>query len=218
MKWIIAAFILFSSPNLLAQTPDSRGWVFGGIAVPWQQGVTSDEYRTYLAAPGGWAPGLLIGGGARIKRFFSITAEWHRTGLFEAVEPSRYAITYSARRRDTMLGAGGRFHVPVGRMALEPVALVEFVHEESWLAQRHDAIPGSGTEGDLSDYSPFVNSWGTGLVAGADLRVGSGHFAILPGLRVHRFWRDAEEGASSTWPGGVSKWSVECTVGLRADF
>jgi hypothetical protein len=218
MRWIIAVLLAFLPINLLAQT-DSHAYVFGGATGVWEEGATRDESRTYLEAPGGWSGGIVIGGGVHLARAFSIEAEWQRTSVMEQIEPSRYFITYSAQRRDTMIGFGGRGHVRVsGQVVFEPVAVFEFVREESWLAERRDVTPGQPSEGDLTDHAPFVNSWGTGLAGGVDLRAGGKHLAVLPGLRFHRFWRDAQGDASGTWPGGVSKWGAEVSVALRADF
>lgn len=218
MRWIIALLLAFYPANLFAQT-HSRGYVFGGIAAPWEQGATTDESRTYLEAPGGWSAGIFAGGGVRLTPAFSVEAEWHRTGLMEQIEPSRYFITYSAQRRDTTIGVGGRAHLSLSdRLVFEPVGLFAFVREESWLAERRDVIPGQPAAGDLTDHAPYVNSWGTALTGGVDIRAGGRHFAVLPGFRFHRFWREAEGDTSSTWPGGVSRWGVEITVGVRADF
>jgi hypothetical protein len=217
MRWIIAVLLAFLPTNLLAQT-DSHGYVFGGATGIWEEGATTDESRTYLKAPGGWSAGVVIGGGLHLGRGVSIEAEWLRTGVMEQIEPSRYFITYSAQRRDTMLAFGGRGHLRVsGQLVFEPVALFEFVREESWLAERRDVVPGQPSDG-LMDHAPFVNSWGTGLTGGIDFRAGREHLALLPGLRFHRFWRDAQGDVSSTWPGGVSKWGTEVRVALRADF
>lgn len=216
MKWFVAALLPLLSTNALAQPANPRGYIFGGLSVPWEQGATTDEYRTFLASPGGWSAGIFLGGGARVARFLSIEGEWHRTGIMETTEPSRYDIIYSAERRDTMVAAGVRTHVtPWAHVTLEPVGAFEFVREESWLAQRREP-PYAPPSGSLSDHSPFVNSWGTGLAGGVDVRVGSGPVAVMPGFRLHRFWRD--ENAESTWPGGRSNWGIEVIVGVRADF
>lgn len=217
MRWIISVLLAVVPVNLHAQSAESRGYVFAGLSVPFQQGVTTDEYRTYLAAPGGWSVGILVGGGARVTDFFSVEGALHRTGVMEAIEPSRYFITYSAERRDTIIAMGARVHLHISkRVALEPVGSLEFVREESWLAQRRDVMPGSPSDGDLSQHSPFVNSWGRGLAGGMDVRFGRGHLAALPGVRVHRFWRG--EDAVSTWPGGRSNWGMELVMAARVDF
>jgi hypothetical protein len=217
MRWFLAALFTLTGTSLLAQPADPRAYVFGGLSSPWEQGVTTDEYRTYLASPGGWAAGIFLGGGARLTRVISVEGEWHRTGIMETIEPSRYFITYSAQRRDTILAAGMRVHLALSRrFSLEPVGLFEFVREESWLAQRTDVLPSGPASGSLEDHAPFVNSWGTAVAGGVDLRAGGERFAVLPGVRVHRFRRD--ENAGSTWPGGRSNWGIEITAGLRADF
>lgn len=216
MRWIIAVLVAVAPSNLFAQSAEPRGYLFGGVSVPRQQGVTTDESRTYLAAPGGWSIGFLVGGGARLTNLLSLEAEWHRTGIMEAIEPSRYFITYSARRRDTILSVGARVHLRFSRrLAVEPVGLFEFVGEQSWLAQRRES-PGLPPAGNLSDYSPYVDSWGKGLAGGVDLRVGGRHVAALPGVRIHRFWRG--ENVSGTWPGGRANWEVAVLVAGRIDF
>lgn len=216
MKWLIPALFLSLPSNALAQASGQPAYVFGGLSLPWQEGATSDEYRTYLAAPGGWSAGFLLGGGVRLTRFLSIEGEWHRTGIMETTEPSRYEITYSAQRRDTTFAFGGRVHLALARgFALEPVGLIELVREESWLAQRHEP-PYAPPSGSLTDHSPFVDSWGTGVAGGVDLRAGSARVAFMPGVRLHRFWRD--ERAESTWPGGRSTWGLEISFAVRTDF
>lgn len=216
MRWIIVALFLFPATNLFAQPAGSGGYVFGGLLVPWQHGVTTGEHRTYLSAPGGWSTGLLLGGGARLTPFLSLEAEWRRTGLMEAIEPSRYSITYSAQRRDTMIGVGARGHAALSReVTVEPSILFELVREQSWLAQRQEVF-GAPPRGDLTDHSPFVNSWGTGFAGGVDVRAGGRYLAFLPGFRMHRFWRGTN--TVGTWPGGRADWGVEVTVAARADF
>lgn len=218
MKGIIAALLVFSSTNLVAQAADTGGYLFGGLTVPWQQGATTDEFRIYLAAPGGWSAGWFLGGGTRVTRLLSVEAELRRSGMMEQIEPGRYSITYSARRRDTMIGIGARAHLSLSdQLAFEPLGLFEFVREESWLAQRQE-VPGLPPVGDLTDHVPFVNSWGRALAGGADIRIGGGQVALLSGFRVHRFWRSQSEESSTTWPGGVSRWGVDITLGVRADF
>ena len=219
MRWIVAALLVFSATDVQAQSRGTHGYVFAGSSMPWEEGATTNESRTYIEAPGGWSTGIFAGAGVRVSGVLSIEGEWHRTGKMEAIEPSRYFITYSLQRRDTLIGAGPRFHLRLGPgVVLEPVALVEFVREESWIAQRTDP-PGLPSTGDLETHVPFVNSWGKGFAAGADVRIGSEHVAILPGVRFHRFWRDGTvDKSSSTWPGGVSSRGMEITVALRADF
>ena len=216
MRWIIAALLPLLPANLSAQPTETRGYVFGGLLLPWQEGVTTDDDRTYLAAPGGWSTGVLFGGGARINRRLSIEGEFQRTGIMETLEPSRYFITYSARRRDTRLAVGARIHLNAGpNITLEPMGMFEFVREESWLAQRTES-PGLPPFGDLAQHSPFVNSWGSGLAGGMDVRLGGRTMAVLPGVRIHRIWRGEE--AISTWPGGRSSWGLEILAAGRLDF
>lgn len=217
MRGIIAALLVFSSTNLVAEAAETNGYLFGGLAVPWEQGAITDEGRTYLTAPGGWSAGWFLGGGTHVAGPLSVEAELRRSGILEQIETSRYSITYSARRRDTMIGLGARIHVPISdSIAFEPIGMFEFVREESWLAQRQE-IPGLPPVGDLADHTPFVNSWGRALAGGADIRVGGNRVALQSGFRVHHFWRSQSDG-SSTWPGGVSRWGVEIALGVRADF
>jgi hypothetical protein len=196
-----------------AQPSNEHGFVYGGLLSSWQQGVTDDQPRTYLTAPGGWTAGLVVGGGLRVIRLLSVGGELRRTGLMEAVEPSRYFTTYQVQRRDTSVGAGVRMHIPLSAsagVALEPVVLFDVVHERSWLGSQ----VGESRSAPISSY---VNSWGHGFAVGTDVRLGPRRNALMPGFRFQRMSRGIEA-ATRTWPGGESNWAVSLTVAWRVEI
>lgn len=191
-------------------------YVVGGAGAARHDGATTEEHRTYIEAPGGMAPIWFVGAGVRLTHTMSIEGEYRRTGRLTTVQPSRYFITYSAQRRDTIISAGARFHLPAGRTAgFEPVATFDVVREESWLATKTTS-GFAPPEGEFSEHYPFVNSWGYGVGLGADVRFGSDRVAFMPGFRVRRLVRGEE--AISTWPGGRSEWSVEFGAAVRVGF
>jgi hypothetical protein len=216
---IIVALVALTTSPLQAQTsgnrPD-RGYVFAGAGVARQEGATDEEPRIYLEAPGGTTGMWFFGGGIFAARWLSIEGELRRTGRLEAVEPSRYFITYLAQRRDTFLSFGGRLHTfPRAALDLEPVVTFDMVREESWLAQS-TVLPGLAATGDFDKPVPFVNGWSRGIGVGADVRIGRGDVAFVPGARFRRVWRG--EDATSTWPGGRTEWAVELGAALRVTF
>lgn len=206
------ALLLLGVPfSAAAQQPGLHPYAFGGLVLSWQEGATTDEHRTYLTAPGGWTAGVLAGAGVGILPRLGIEGQFRRSGVLETVEPSRHFFTYLAQRRDTAVAVAARLRMPLSPgLTLEPVGLLEFVYEQSWLASRRD---GPVPEPAMPPPAPFVNSWSRGVAGGLDLRAGRGRVAFVPGVRVH--WTPRGEDAVSTWPGGRSTWSLDFTASLR---
>jgi hypothetical protein len=219
MRTIIAVFLSLVAIAAHAQPlgPAQRGYVFAGAGGGWHDGATDEGvFRTYTEAPGGFAGEWFVGGGAFLGRWLSVEVELRRTGRLGAIEPSRYFITYSLERRDTLLSVGGRFHpFAQARVGLEPVVTFDVIREESWIAEARTP-PTDPEPGRFGPHVPFVNSWSRGIGLGVDLRVGGGTWAFVPGVRFRHFNRGSEE--SSTWPGGQAGWAFEGGAAIRGTF
>ena len=57
---------------------------------------------------------------------------------------------------------------------------------------------------------------GVGIAAGADLRIGGRHVAILPSFRVFRMTVSDE--FANHYPGGATGWTIRPAILLRVDF
>jgi len=197
----------------------SRGSVYlhGGLALPWRPGVTGEQSQTYVAEPGGWTTGWVAGGGAFLYGFMSLEGELSMTGTMKAVEPSRYFMTFIEERRDLFIVANVRFHTRLfSAVTLEPLAGFAVVRREAWSQVDRMRYRGADWVLERGTREPQELPPGVGIAAGADLRIGGRHVAILPSFRVFRMTVSDE--FVNHYPGGATGWTIRPAILLRVDF
>jgi hypothetical protein len=204
--------------SVMAQEHTAGGYAVGGIVSTRQSGPTGESPQTYDTAPGGATIGWLIGIGAFVTPVVSVEFEISSTGIMTAREPSRYGMTFNEERRDRFFSGVVRFHAPVGRIIdLEPVAGFSVARSESWSQTeyfRFWLLPQQQlvVEPRVANASVLRFGW----VAGADLRIGGRHVAILPSFR----WCRTGDGLSKQphYPGGFPTSMMRAGAGLSIGF
>lgn len=201
------------------QERPGSGYVMGGVAVPYQKGITGEDYQTYVSAPGGTTWNWTFGGGVFAARWLSIEGEVSRTGMMKAREPSRYNMTFDEERRDWFFAGNFRFHLrPGSRADVEPVAGVLVTHHQGWSTATYNAW-GIPPQPRTFPQTPVVLPTSLGLDSGVDLRLGGRHFALVPSFRFR--WRFAVFGDNksfSWYPAGFPHWTLSPAVVARVDF
>lgn len=195
-----------------AQTEGTgRVYVSALLNVPWSQGLTEDGFQIYELPPGGWSVGWSVLGGVFVSTHASVEFEFEQTGTVQRTEPSRYDLTYHPERRDRFFTTAVRLHVrPLHTVDIEPVLGFDIVKEQQW--DQTDRIDYSGSVRHYPRYSSTLPAV-AGFSGGADLRVGSGHAALVASFRVHRtFW------AGSGDFDETKLWTLRPGVGLRVSF
>jgi hypothetical protein len=201
-----------------AQERPGAVYVSGGVTAAHQDGAEDGDGQIYITAPGGTAPGWTLGGGVFVARHLSIEGEWSWSGMLTAREPSRYFVSYIEERRDRSLGVLVRLHItPGSRVDIEPVAGIAAVAHDRWSTtetSRPWLPPGQDVEvGPRVQYDTVT---GAAFVGGADVRIGSGRFAIVPGFRVRAVTRG--EDLVAYYPGGFPRWTIGGGVSARVVF
>lgn len=207
-----------------------RGDIYavGGLAVTHQQGPSGESPETYVTAPGGTTRGWLIGGGVFVASAVALDVEVSSTGWMESRQPSRYFMTFNEHRRDRFIAIAARIPWPrTGRVRIEPVAGVVFTRPEAWGQTERDTywlMPPQRLE--IEPRQDRGLGTGVGVAAGADLRLGGRHAAVLPSFRLMQSgvsggrYDDSSEprDLGSVYPGGYPKWTMRWGVALRVDF
>ncbi|MGH9202357.1 MAG: hypothetical protein ACRD2A_14105, partial [Vicinamibacterales bacterium] len=149
-----------------------HGYVFGGVAIPHQEGVTGEQSVTYVAALGGTTVGWSAGAGVFAAPAMSFEAEVLNTGMMTAREPSRYFETYNEERRDRFIGGNVRFHIrPQTKVHLEPVVGLSAMRHEGWTTvERVVFFPQQHVEIEPRRSKDLPSSFG--FTTGADLHIG----------------------------------------------
>lgn len=210
-----ATLALLAAVPAAAQERRGAIYVAGAVTVPYQNGVTGTVPETYETAPGGFSLGWSVAGGIFLHRRISLEGEFSRTGIMDAVEPSRYYMTFYPERRDQFITVGCRFHVrPASSFDIEPVAGFDIVVQQGWESTLY-ASPFRSPE-RASRWQVDGLPTAVGFSGGLDLRLGGRHFAAVPSIRVHRTYRPSETG--SYWPGGFPTWTIRFSIGVRYDF
>jgi hypothetical protein len=217
--WTVAAVLAIgAAAGARAQERPGAVCLFGGVTVSTQGGAADGASQIYVTAPGGTAAGWTVGGGVFLTHHLSIEGEWSWSGVLTAREPARYGMTYIEERRERLLGLLVRFHTaPGSRIDIEPVAGVAAVAHDRWSTtetNRPWLPPGQDVEvGPRIEYDTVR---GAAFVGGADVRVGSGRIAIVPGFRVRAVTRG--EDLMSYYPGGFPRWTIGGGVSARVVF
>jgi hypothetical protein len=221
-QWVAAAVILVCLDRpALAQEDRGTFYVFGGIAFPYQEGVSGEIQVTYVTAPGGTTTGWSVGAGVFAGSAVSIEAEVLSTGMMTAREPSRYFTTYNEERRDRFIGGNVRLHIGSrAAVHLEPVAGLCLIRHEGWVTtERVVFFPQEHVEIDPRFTKDLPDSFG--LTFGTDLRIGGRHFAVLPSFRFVRQIYGGTEGdftLGSNYPGGYPLVTFSGGLIARIDF
>jgi hypothetical protein len=215
---LVGAAAALASARAQAQERTGSSYVIAGSTFSRQEGVTGETSVTYVTAPGGTTSGWTVAAGVFVSRGLSLEGEVSSTGMMRAREPSRYGMTFNEERRDRFFGVNARFHVPLsGRVCLEPMAgFVVIRHErwsqteylQYWLTPQQTSIVGPRVREDLPTR--------TGLSAGADLRLGGEHLALVPSFRVRV--ADLGEEIVSAYPGGFPRWTISPGISARIRF
>lgn len=217
--WVAATVLTCGvAAGAAAQERPGAVYVLGGVTVAHQDGAEDGDGQIYITAPGGTAPGWVLGGGVFVARHLSIEGEWSWSGMLTAREPSRYFVSYIEERRDRSLGALVRVHLsPGGRIDIEPVAGVAAVAHDRWStteSSRPWLPPGQDVEvGPRIQYETVT---GAAFVGGVDVRLGGGRFAVIPGFRVRAVSRG--EDLVAYYPGGFPRWTIGGGVSARVVF
>lgn len=216
---VAAAAVVLGATVCAAQEQPGSAYVVGGVAVPHQQGATGEESETYVTAPGGTTRSWTFGAGVFLTRTLSVDGEISRTGMMTAREPSRYGMTFNEERRDWFFAGNFRFHLrPGSRADLEPVAGLVVTRHQGWSQTEYVSY----TTPAQRTTSPRISVGlprTLGLNAGADLRLGSRHVAVVPSFRVR--WRFAVFGDNTNfgwYPGGFPHLTISPALAMRIDF
>ncbi len=130
---LVVLGLMGSGPPTLAQERPGSVYFLAGVVLTDQAGPTGEVHETYVTAPGGTTSGWLVGGGVALARRLSIEAEWSRTGIMTAREPSRYNTTFNEERRDRFATVALRFSFPLSAaVRLEPVAGLVLTSPQAW--------------------------------------------------------------------------------------
>jgi len=218
-RWIVAMVMaLAAASGAAAQERPGAVYVLGGVTMTHQGGALDGESQIYVTAPGGTTAGWTLGGGVFMARHLSVEGEWAWSGVMTAREPARYGMTYVEERRDRMIGVMVRFHTrPAGGIDIEPVAGVAAVAHDRWSTteiNRPWLPPDQAVDVGLRVRYDTVT--GAAFVGGVDLRIGSGHVAVVPGFRVRAVTRG--EDLIAFYPGGFPQWTVGGGVTARVSF
>jgi hypothetical protein len=221
-RLVFTAAMLIAIPAV-AFAQENRGavYLFGGIAVPYQSGVSGETDVTYVTAPGGTTVGWSVGGGVFVSPVLSLESEMLSTGMMTAREPSRYFFTYNEERRDRFIGGNIRFHLSSrSPVHLEPVAGLCLIHHQGWVTtERQVFLPQEHIEIDPRFEKNLPDS--LGLTLGTDLRIGGRRFAVMPSFRFVRQIYGGEEGdftLGSNYPGGYPRNTFSGGLAARIDF
>ena len=218
---ILIALVLGSGQPAYAQKETGRFYAQVGLTLLNQDGVTGESPQTYVAAPGGTTIGWTVGAGAFTAGFLSIEGEISSTGMMTAREPSRYDMTFNEERRDRIIGANARFHMPsASRVHVEPLVGLALIHHEGWsMTERVRFFPTEHVEIDPRVVHDLPQS--VALIAGTDLVVGRRHFALIPSFRWIARLATGMEGdfdITSTYPGGFPRYTISGGVSARVGF
>lgn len=202
-----------------AQEAPGSAYAMGGVAVPYQNGVTGEEPRTYVSAPGGTTTSWMFTGGVFLKRGMSVEGEVSRTGTMRAREPSRYNSTFNEARRDWFFAGNFRFHLRPGSHAdVEPLAGALVTHHQAW-SQTEYVLAGMPSQVKVFPKTSVDLPTTLGLNSGVDVRFGGRHVAVVPSFRFR--WRFAVFGDNRNfgwYPDGFPRWTVSSGVSARIDF
>jgi hypothetical protein len=210
-----------------AASAQPRGTVYieGGVAFSRQEGPSGEVSETYVTAPGGTTAGWLVGGGVFVASRLAIHGEWMTTGEMTATEASRYFTTFEESRRDRIVMVGARFPIPAGsRMAVLPTAGLAITFA--------DTTSRSIFTDPFSPRPPqppvrHALDRGVGPFFGADVRLGSPRFALVPSFRMIR--TGIAGGAYnvvdyvhtdivSIYPGGYPRWTLRTALAASLQF
>jgi hypothetical protein len=194
-RYAIAALLLGQVGAAAAQEPPGTWYMLAGPLATQMGGARDGESVVYAAAPGGTALGWQLGGGAFISSKVSLEAECASSGVVEAVEPSRYGMTFHQERRDRFFGVNVRFHVRLGRRVdVEPLVGVALMRQDSWSqTEYHDwPVPAPGSPIEWGPRERLDSVTAGALSAGLDLRLGGRRFALVPSIRIRKPFREPE--------------------------
>ena len=200
-----------------AEPLPSRVYLVAGLSLPYQSGPHGEaEYHTFVAAPGGWTAGWLVGAGFVVSRRLALDIELSSTGTMSAREPTRYDRVENVERRDRFLTVGPRLFLRAGRtVRLEPSLGLVLAFSDAWFQTEYYATANPPQLLFIDAKRPADLPVRLGLAGGLDLRVGGPHFAVVPSLHVIA---TAKSDTLSTFPGGFPTWTFRPGLAIRADF
>jgi len=206
-----------ASVRVDAESQSTRAYVTAGLAVPYQNGPSGETvHQTFVAAPGEWTTGWLIGAGFAITPRFGLDVELSSTGTMSAREPTRYDRVENVERRDRFLTVGPRLFLRAGRtVRLEPSLGLVLAFSDAWFQTEYYATANPPQLLFIDAKRPADLPVRLGLAGGLDLRVGGPHFAVVPSLHVIA---TAKSDTLSTFPGGFPTWTFRPGLAIRADF
>jgi hypothetical protein len=215
---VVAALVAAAAAwpcDLRAADQAGAAHVSAGIALPQQKGPTGTSGEVYATAPGGVSAGWTAGAGAFVTGALSIDVEMAVTGSMAAREPSRHNMTFNLERRVWSVGIGARFRKHIGNAAsIEPIVGAVLAWDRGWSQTEYTRLTSTGERIEVGPREPQNLPVRPGLLAGADLRLGGRHLAIVPSFRLH--WTGERE--LSEYPGGYPAWTITPGVLLRYDF
>jgi hypothetical protein len=177
MRHLACVIIVLACANA-AYAQQSAGDIYAtvGVSLPYQAELDSPSAPPF-PAPGGMTVGWLAGGGVFLPSAFSLEVELSRTGTMTSSHTGRHDTGESATRRDWFLSIGLKKHVDLSpTFGVEPIAGLALAGDEgTYEATFRSTFSHRG-------YYPI--DWVTGVMFGADFRIGSGRVAFTPGFRV----------------------------------
>ena len=217
-----------SGPPALAQERPGSVLFLAGVVLTDQAGPTGEVHETYVTAPGGTTSGWLLGGGVALARRVSIEAEWSRTGIMTAREPSRYNTTFNEARRDRFATVALRFSFPLtAAVRLEPVAGLVLTSPQAWSqSEQYTYAPTPQQTLVVEPRLEHRLDSRVGPALGCDVRLGGRHLALVPSFRAantgvsHGSYGGSayRSDIGSIYPGGYPKWTLRGSLALRVGF
>jgi hypothetical protein len=183
---VACAILLASSSITAAQGKPLGGYLFGGFDLCQASGITGTDnpFMGNFPAPGGWTFDWRLGGGFGLTSRVAAEIEISRTGALSATASDHYGKRSLLERNSLVLAGLLKFDILRGSRTGAEVVTGFFYRDThgTWTSLPSTIVNGTTTPGG-QEYPASWNS-GIGLVLGADLRVGSGRLAIVPGVRV----------------------------------
>jgi hypothetical protein len=183
---VACVILLTSSSVAAAQEKPLGGYLFGGLDLCQASGITGTDnlYMGMLPAPGGSTFDWRLGGGFGLTSRVAAEVEVSRTGTLSATASDHYGNRSRVERHGVVIAGLLKYSILRARPTGVEVAAGVFVRDAPGTVTSLPSTLVSGTTAPGGQ--EYAATWhsGMGLVLGADLRVGHGHLAFVPGVRV----------------------------------
>ena len=204
---VTCVLLLMSGTVAGASAQQSPGAVYvkGGVSLPYQLAKRTSSPPPF-DAPAGATGSWLLGGGVFLARALSAEFEVSRTGVMTSRQTGRHNTSESGWRQERFVSFGVKIHFAAGPwLRLEPTAgLVRIRTNEA----------ASSTVAAQQRPEWFPAMWHSGVMVGADLRIGGRHVALVPGLRVYQ----STKPDATRWDYNYPRMTVRPSLAIAAGF